>query len=268
MIFPDEATALRAAIEAEISEPEPTTALPVVTACGSRIGLIERATAQRLLADKRFAADFTLTETAFILFPSSSESQLEENFARVARPLHDAGYFVQWRNELLDVCELAGGRCLARAERGLFRFFGMLTRSVYAVGVRRDGRVFISLRSRTKQVDPGLWDALAAGMISSGESPETALAREIAEEAGLTTGYTLQGAWSELQVRRRVPEGWMAEDAYILLAVVGDGVHPVNADGEVEEIRCVDREALFEMVKRRLTPVDTAFVFLETVLKD
>lgn len=144
----------------------------------------------------------------------------------------------------------------------------MLTTSVYAVGTRRDGRVFVSLRSRTKQVDPGLWDALAAGMISANESRETAVAREIAEEAGLTDRYTIDSDWTCLKVRRTVPEGWMAEDAYVCRIVVNDDAHPKNVDGEVEEIRCVCKDELFAMIKHGQTPVDTGLVFLNSLFED
>lgn len=136
------------------------------------------------------------------------------------------------------------------------------------MGTRRDGRVFVSLRSRTKQVDPGLWDALAAGMISANESRETALEREIAEEAGLTCGYTIDSGWTCLKVRRTVPEGWMAEDAYVCRVVVDDDSMPQNVDGEVEEIRCVCKDELFAMIRHGQTPVDTGLVFLNSLFED
>ncbi len=260
-------TALEAQLQREVFEEPPKDAVAVRTADDRRIGLMHSKRAQKLATDTRFCDDFQLTEDALVVFPQSSDS-LEADFARVARPLHDAGYFVQWRDELLDVDDLDTGECIAHAERGLFRFFGMLTSSVYGVGVRTDGRVFVSLRSRTKQVDPGLWDALAAGMISAGESPLTALPREIAEEAGLHSGYTIEPAWRRLCVRRTVPEGWMAEDAYACRVIVSDEVEPANADGEVEEIRCLHKDELFAMIESGQCPVDTALVFLTLLFEE
>lgn len=233
---------LKAKLQNVIFEKEPNDTVAVLTAQGNRIGLMQRCVAIKLTADARFSESFALQDNALVIFPNNKTSDpqaLSEAFDRVARPLHDAGYFVQWRDELLSVFDLDSGKCIALAERGLFRFLGMLTTSVYAVGTRRDGRVFVSLRSRTKQVDPGLWDALAAGMISANESRETALEREIAEEAGLTCSYTIDSGWTCLKVRRTVPEGWMAEDAYVCRVVVDDDSMPQNVDGEVEEIRCV-----------------------------
>ena len=240
---------LKAKLQNVIFEKEPDDTVVVLTAPGNRIGLMQRSVAERLTSDGRFAVVFPKIKT---LDPQA----LTEAFARVARPLHDAGYFVQWRDELLNVFDLDSGHCIALAERGLFRFLGMLTTSVYAV----------SLRSRTKQVDPGLWDALAAGMISANESRETAVEREIAEEAGLTCGYTIDSGWTCLKVRRTVPEGWMAEDAYVCRVIVDDTVTPRNVDGEVEEIQCVTKDDLFVMIERGLTPVDTGLVFLNSLL--
>ena len=259
---------LKAKLQNVIFEKEPDDTVVVLTAPGNRIGLMQRSVAERLTSDGRFADDFALRGDSLVVFPkikTPDPQALTEAFARVARPLHDAGYFVQWRDELLNVFDLDSGHCIALAERGLFRFLGMLTTSVYAVGTRRDGRVFVSLRSRTKQVDPGLWDALAAGMISANESRETAVEREIAEEAGLTCGYTIDSGWTCLKVRRTVPEGWMAEDAYVCRVVVDDDAHPKNVDGEVEEIRCVSKDELFAMIERGLTPVDTGLVFLNSL---
>ena len=135
-------TALEAQLQREVFEEPPKDAVAVRTADGRRIGLMHSKRAQKLATDTRFCDDFQLTEDALVVFPQSSDS-LEADFARVARPLHDAGYFVQWRDELLDVDDLDTGECIAHAERGLFRFFGMLTSSVYGVGVRTDGRVFV-----------------------------------------------------------------------------------------------------------------------------
>lgn len=262
---------LKAKLQNVIFEKEPNDTVAVLTAQGNRIGLMQRCVAIKLTADARFSESFALQDNALVIFPNNKTSDpqaLSEAFDRVARPLHDAGYFVQWRDELLSVFDLDSGKCIALAERGLFRFLGMLTTSVYAVGTRRDGRVFVSLRSRTKQVDPGLWDALAAGMISANESRETAVEREIAEEAGLTCGYTIDSGWTCLKVRRTVPEGWMAEDAYVCRVVVDDDAHPKNVDGEVEEIRCVCKDELFTMIKHGQTPVDTGLVFLNSLFED
>ena len=196
------------------------------------------------------------------------EGDADAALAHAARVFLDAGFFFQWRDELLDVRDAETDAVLARAERGLFRWFGMATRCVYAVGMTQDERLFLCRRSLTKQVDPGLWDALAAGLIAAGESPDLALTREIAEEAGLSAGqYRPIGTWRRFAVRRPVEEGWMHEDAFTLPVLVENEAAVHNTDGEVIAIECVSAGAVLERIEADLVPWDTAVAFLTTLLE-
>ncbi len=198
----------------------------------------------------------------------SPDVPLEAAFARAADVFHRSGFFFQWRDELLDVRDLMTGEIVSRAERGLFRYFGMATQCVYAVGVDQAGRIFMSRRSETKQVDPGLWDTLAAGLVSAGEAPFVSLRRELAEEAGLDEGYALEaGGFSRFAVRRPVEEGWMHEDAFCLKVFVQDARSVHNVDGEVSVIECAGVDALLSRIERRLVPSDSAVAFLTALLK-
>ena len=116
---------LKAKLQNVIFEREPNDTVAVLTAQGNRIGLMQRCVAIKLTADARFSESFDLQNNALVIFPNNKTSDpqaLSEAFARVARPLHDVGYFVQWRDELLSVFDLDSGKCIALAERGLFRF--------------------------------------------------------------------------------------------------------------------------------------------------
>ena len=84
----------------------------------------------------------------------------------------------------------------------------------------------------------------------------------------MTYSYTIDSGWTCLKVRRTVPEGWMAEDAYVCRVVVDDDSMPQNVDGEVEEIRCVCKDELFAMIRHGQTPVDTGLVFLNSLFED
>ncbi len=232
-------------------------------AAGHRVGVMLPEMVSSLRAHPEFIQAFAFENSRVCLkAPAGTE---EAVMADRARRLHDAGLFFQWRDELLDVFDLDTGEKLFKAERGAFRFFGMETRAVYAVGSRSDGNIFICRRSPAKQIDPDLWDALAAGMIAADESPEESLAREIDEEAGLTSGYIFESDWVEIAVRRVVEEGWMHENAIARLVRVADGVTPVNKDGEVSEIRTVGKEELLDLIGCGQTPADTALVFLTTL---
>ncbi len=56
--------------------------------------------------------------------------------------------------------------------------------NVVAGVLRQDGRVLLCLRSRHRENYPGVWD-VPGGHVETGESPQTALARELAEELGI-----------------------------------------------------------------------------------
>ena len=132
----------------------------------------------------------------------------------------------------------------------------MATRCVYAVGTLEDGRIFMSRRSLTKQVDPGLWDCLAAGLVAAGEAPEVSLAREISEEAGLACGqWRTAGSWSRFPVRRPVEEGWMHEDALIMPVTVTDPARVHNTDGEVMAIELKSPDEVLERIAADLVPL-------------
>jgi len=48
------------------------------------------------------------------------------------------------------------------------------------------GEVYLQKRPEWKDIQPGKWDTSVGGHIDYGESPETALRREVAEELGIT----------------------------------------------------------------------------------
>ena len=243
--------------------PEGSLMLAVETDAGDRrhIGLLVPAV-QDLIQGSALAGlfHFGKEQAALHLAPGKN---LEETLALAARTFHDEGLFFQWRNELLDVVDVQSSTVISCAERGLFRFLGMATRCVYAVGTLEDGRIFMSRRSLTKQVDPGLWDCLAAGLVAADEAPEVSLAREISEEAGLACGqWRTAGSWSCFPVRRPVEEGWMHEDALIMPVTVTDPARVHNTDGEVMAIELKSPDEVLERIAADLVPSDTAIAFL------
>ncbi len=228
---------------------------------GRRIGLLSPEACAQISASP-LSALFEFSGRRAVLTPAGSAT-LEETLALCAETFHAAGFFFQWRSELLDVRDLDDETVIARAERGLFRYFGMATRCVYAVGRDPAGGIFLCRRSLSKQVDPGLWDALAAGLIAAGEAPGTSLARELAEEAGLCAGdWRAAGEWLRLDVRRPVQEGWMHEDAFVLPVDVLEPGRVHNTDGEVSAIVCEDLAQVLARIARDEVPCDTALALL------
>ncbi len=58
---------------------------------------------------------------------------------------------------------------------------------VHCLVTDREGRILLQLRSMAKDVQPGKWDTSVGGHVGLGESVETAVRREIAEEIGTDT---------------------------------------------------------------------------------
>lgn len=87
--------------------------------------------------------------------------------------------------ELVDVCDDAG-RVVGRATRREMREHRLPHRVAYVLVFDRDGRLFVHLRTATKDVYPSHWDVAIGGVLGAGEDFDTGAARELAEELGVT----------------------------------------------------------------------------------
>lgn len=76
-------------------------------------------------------------------------------------------------------------RVLRQASRADVRRYNLLHRVASILCRRSDGRVYVHRRTDAKDVWPGLYDMLAGGVVTAGESYATAAARELAEELGV-----------------------------------------------------------------------------------
>lgn len=92
--------------------------------------------------------------------------------------------------ELLDICDAEGILLGIVASRGEAHRLGLWHRTVH-VWITTPGReLLIQKRSRTRESHPGLWDASAAGHVTSGDSCVHAALRELREELGINAGDT------------------------------------------------------------------------------
>jgi 8-oxo-dGTP pyrophosphatase MutT (NUDIX family) len=172
------------------------------------------------------------------------------SLAAIAVWLRDAGLAGRWRDELLAVVD-AEERPIAAIERSVVRVLGLVTFAVHLVGFAADGRIWVQQRAFDKATDPGLWDTLMGGQVGAGETVETALVRETAEEAGLDVATLLDlERGDRLTIRRPVAQGYMVEHLDVYRARLPAGVVPRNRDGEVERFERLDAGELEERLAR------------------
>jgi len=191
---------------------------------------------------------------------------------QVAWTLRTAGCLSGWRDELLDVVGAVGESqtSVGAIERAAARPLGLLTHAVHLNASTPDGRIWIARRAQSKAVDPGLWDTLAGGLVSHGETPDAALLRESLEEAGLSAAM-LAGR-SPLhnlgRIARRVPEGYLVQNVLACHAVLDADAQPVNHDGEVMAFRAVTQTELWDMICARAFTREATLVLLNDLLAD
>ncbi len=186
---------------------------------------------------------------------------------RVAMALHEAGLTGAWRNEQLGVPDQNGHR-KGTVERAAVRPLGITTLAVHLVGQTPDDRFWVQQRALKKSDDPGLWDTLVGGMVSSTDTVATALAREILEEAGLQMADLRDVRYGgELVTSRPSSEGrgagYISEHIEWYCCTVPDGVVPINQDGEVAQFRLMDAEQLLRALQRNEFTIAAALVFAD-----
>ena len=181
--------------------------------------------------------------------------------AGVLRYLRMAG---AWRDEQLDVRD-ASGTQIGTIERGVVRQLGIATLAVHLVGQTTDGRFWVQQRALNKPNDPGKWDTLMGGMVSAGDTVETALARETWEEAGLhiadLQNLRYGGRQSNCRPSSDGVAGYMQEFIEWYVAFVPDGLTPNNQDGEVAQFVLMDKAQLLAAMQRGEFTLEAALIF-------
>jgi len=187
----------------------------------------------------------------------------------LARALHGAGLAGEWRNEQLAVHDQFD-HFKGTVERAAVRPLGIATAAVHLAGQTPDGRHWVQQRSHKKSNDPGLWDTLMGGMVSSLDTLETALERETWEEAGLKMTALQNVAHGGCVLTRRPSlEGngaaYVIEDIDWYRCMVPEGVMPVNQDGEVEQFRLMEAVELVAALQRGEFTTEAALILVEVL---
>jgi len=86
--------------------------------------------------------------------------------------------------EILDIVNEAD-EVVGQASRADIHRKNLKHRATHIILTNSKQQIFIQLRSKTKDMNPGLWDTSAAGHVDAGEDYEDCAARELEEELGV-----------------------------------------------------------------------------------
>lgn len=86
--------------------------------------------------------------------------------------------------EIVDVVD-RDDNVVGQATRARVRAENLWHRASYVVALDERGRVFVHLRTATKDIFPSHYDVTVGGVVESGESYLAAAAREVSEELGV-----------------------------------------------------------------------------------
>ena len=188
---------------------------------------------------------------------------------RVGTALHHAGLAGAWRDEQLAVTD-QWDHHRGTIERAAVRPLGITTLAVHLVGQTPDGRFWVQQRAFNKPNDPGLWDTLMGGMVSSSDTVETALARETWEEAGLQLDALYDMRYGgRLTTSRPAHDGggagYVHEHIDWYCCTVPDGMLPINQDGEVEQFCRMNVTQLLEAMQQGQFTLEAALILADVM---
>lgn len=132
-----------------------------------------------------------------------------EEFARLVQPA-----LPQHGGEMFDVVD-AEDRVIDAQPRDIVHVNNLRHRAVHMLIFNAEGKILLQKRSIWKDRNAGLWDSAAAGHVDSGETYESAAARELFEEIGVSCPLERVGripcseatGWEFIEVYRGVHEG-------------------------------------------------------------
>lgn len=231
---------------------------------GHTCGTVVSRACEFLSNDAVLNSRFVFSENSIELrIQTQDPNVISDELREIARRLYAINAIHTWRDESLDVVDSHTGQAIAQAERSVFRFFGFTTTCVHALA--RDAEThWVSQRSLTKAVGPGLFDTLAGGLMSAGETPLATLIRETHEEAGIELNPETD-IQTERCVRflvtRPVNEGWMREIVFGYPVRIRQ--NPQNLDGEVNRFLKLSSDEVNRLIEKNRFTLDAALCLIK-----
>ncbi|GIJ91261.1 hypothetical protein Asppvi_010226 [Aspergillus pseudoviridinutans] len=189
-----------------------------------------------------------------------------------------------WRNERFPVYG-PGGDVILEIERSASALFGIVTSGVQMLCYVKDAkdgiRLWIAKRSMQKQTYPGMLDCTAAGALSVGESPRSAMILEATEEASIgreviESGMRYVGAISYFHMKESsIALGTDGVSTAVLLPEVeylyelqlDEGVVPRPKDSEVEDFRLWNMDQVLDALGRGVFKPNSAVVVIDFFIR-
>jgi len=189
----------------------------------------------------------------------STPEELQQFCQALAVDLQKAGYISGWRNELFTL-KKPDGTAWFDLERASFRVFGFESEAIHVHGHTQGGQVWLGHRSTLKAIDPGRLDNLAAGGLSSGETPVACARRELWEEAGVceTLSKNLVALPQTIVSQRIETEGVHREVLHCFTLQLPADFTPENKDGEVSGFLLCSLTELRELLSSKALTADAA----------
>ena len=236
--------------------------------CGTEaIGWIRRSLAGRLTS----WPEIFESSAASIQLRPAAEAVLSARLAAVATALARDGMIRGWRGETYAVRAKEGGTPLFHLERAAMRFFGLTSSAAHLNGFFFKGEnpsIWIARRAATKSIDPGMFDKLVAGGVTSGQDAWQTLLRESGEEAGIAPVLAAKARPAGvLRACREVPEGLESEVLYVFDLALPAEFAPRNTDGEVSEFLPLHARALLDRIARGEMTIEAGLVAVDFVLR-
>ena len=153
--------------------------------------------------------------------------------------------------EMIDVLDENGiktGEVLSRDE---VHKIGLWHKASGVLIINSKHEILLQLRSRQKEKNGGLWDLSASGHISSGETPEDSLIREIKEEIGVNVvknELKLLGVYKRQELHNN---GKFIENEYDYIYILEKDINISKIKfqkEEVEQIKFVTIESLTKLL--------------------
>jgi 8-oxo-dGTP pyrophosphatase MutT (NUDIX family) len=188
------------------------------------------------------------------------------------RQLHLLGHLKHWRGELQALRDDdpehpsdSAGEVL-RVERTAFRYLGLRSRAAHVNGVVADGPragwMWIARRAKTKKVDPGKLDNLAAGGVAAAETARECAVRELGEEAGVPDGLARTiTAYQVFHARGVLDDALHDEFVHTFDLLLPSHFIPRPVDGEVDEFVCLPAGQVIQRIRAGEFTYDAAAVF-------